>query len=445
MGALNAPRGRRAPRASIHIFAIVAALSMLGLALPASASAHAALLHASLLSSEPAARSVLQAPPARIRLLFSEPLEPTMSALAWATAPAGASPLSAAVDPRDSRALVANPGSLPPGSYVVAWRVVSADGHRVDGRLQFTIVGANQDSAAVTLNVQSAPAPAAPGPSEPTLMHDTRIGRATRVLRASAITALLALAGLAFMISILPISGPRPIRLATLLAVAATLLLVAYTIAWSIGVAGGLGPTVDAVMTATATTPGALEVARIALTVIALWALGLARRPALAALFAMVAVLITGASGHPAVTLPYWTIPAKAIHLLAAATWLGGLLWIVSAERHGERYVQGTRHVSSYAFLSVIVVVATGLVQSALFLPSVRALYESTYGRLVLLKVAGFVVLVMFGAYHRRIVPRMETTMARRHLRRSVRVEIAVMVIVAALGGLLATVAPPLR
>ena len=89
--------------------------------------------------------------------------------------------------------------------------------------------------------------------------------------------------------------------------------------------------------------------------------------------------------------------------------------------------------------------VATGVVQSALFLPSVRALYESTYGRLVLLKVAGLMILLVFGAYHRRIVPRMETTMARRRLRRSVRAEIAVMIIVAALGGVLATVAPPPR
>ena len=445
MGVLSARGRSRARRASIHIVTILAAMAALGFVVPGAASAHAALLHASLLSSEPAAGAVLQAPPARIRLLFSERLEPTMSALSWASAPAGVSPLSAAADPHDPRALVASPGSLPSGRYVIAWRVVSADGHRVDGRLPFTIAGARQDSTAVTLNVETAATPAPPAPSEPTLMHDTRIGRMTRVLRASAITALLAVAGLALMIAVLPISGPRPIRLATVLASLATVLLAVYTVVWSISVAGGDGPAVDAVMTATSTTPGALEVARVALSLLALWALGLARRPALAALFAMVAVLITGASGHPAVTLPYWTIPAKAIHLVAAANWLGGLLWIVSAERHGERYVQGTRHVSSYAFLSVIVVVATGLVQSALFLPSVRALYESTYGRLVLLKVAGFIVLVMFGAYHRRIVPRMETTMARRRLRRSVRAEIAVMIVVAALGGLLATVAPPPR
>lgn len=430
-------------RAFTHVVTIIVALATLGLARPAAA--HAALLHASLLSSEPKAGAVLRTPPDRIRLVFSERLEPTMSGLAWAAAPAGAPPLTSIVDPHDARALVATPGALPVGSYVIAWRVVSADGHRVDGRIRFTMVGAEQDSAAVALNVQPPRGSDTTGVSGTTIMHDTRVGRMTRVLRASAITALLAVAGLALMISLLPISGPRPIQLATWLGVAATLLLAAYTVVWSIDVAGGDGPAVDAVMTATSTTPGALEVARIALAVLALWALGLARRPALAALFATVAVLITGASGHSAVILPYWTIPAKAIHLLGAALWLGGLLWIVSAERHGERYVEGTRRVSSLALLSVMIVVASGIVQSALFLPSVRALYESTYGRLVLLKVAGLIVLLFFGAYHRRIVPRMETTIARRQLRRSVRVEIGVMVVVAALGGLLATVAPPPR
>jgi copper transport protein len=179
------------------------------------------------------------------------------------------------------------------------------------------------------------------------------------------------------------------------------------------------------------------------LSLLALWALALARRPGLAALFAGVAVLITGASGHAAVHNPAVTIPAKAAHLAAAAIWLGGLLWIVTAERHGARYVEGARRISSLAFGSVLVVLATGILQSVLLLPRLSALTGSTYGQVILAKAGGLLVLVFFGAFHRRIVPRLDTTMARRRLRGSVRFEILVMLAVSLLGGFLAAIAPP--
>jgi copper transport protein len=271
------------------------------------------------------------------------------------------------------------------------------------------------------------------------------LGRRPQVptLRAAAITVLLALAGLSLLIATLPISGARPMRLALILAVASAALLATYLAVWSSTAVGAGHSTLAAISLAASTTPGALEVARLALAVLALWALALAKRPGLAALFSGVAVLITGASGHPAVTQPLIAIPAKSVHLAAAALWLGGLLWIMTAERHGARYVEGTRRISSLALMSVIAVVATGVLQGFLFLPRLAALTDSTYGRLILIKAAGLVVLVFFGAFHRRIVPRLDTTIARRRLRGSVRLEIVVMLAVSVAGGLLAAIAPP--
>ena len=88
-------------------------------------------------------------------------------------------------------------------------------------------------------------------------------------------------------------------------------------------------------------------------------------------------------------------------------------------------------------------VLATGVLQSVLFLPRLGALTDSTYGRLILIKAAGLLILVFFGAFHRRIVPRLDTTIARRRLRGSVRFEIVVMIAVSIAGGLLAAIAPP--
>ncbi|MFL5561553.1 MAG: copper resistance protein CopC [Gemmatimonadaceae bacterium] len=415
--------------------------------------AAAPLPHASLLASEPASGAVLMAAPSRIRLLFSEPIESSMSGVSITSA--GRTTISVAVstDPHDVHALLAPVSGLVPGAYSVRWHVLSADGHRVDGTFTFTIsdatspVAIGASASATTTDVRQ--------PVPPTAGADARaaadsgfvaaLGRRpmVAVLRAAAVTALLAVAGLALLIATLPISGPRPLHLAQFLAVAATTLLAAYLIVWSSTTVGPDYSVADAISLAATTTPGALEIARVALSLLALWALSLARRPGLAALFAGVAVLITGASGHSAVTHPGVAIPIKAAHLAAAAVWFGGLLWIVTAERHGARYVDGVRRISSLAFGSVLVVLATGIMQSVLLLPRWTAIADSTYGRVILAKAAGLLVLVFFGAFHRRIVPRLDTTMARRRLRGSVRFEIVVMIAVSVLGGLLAAIAPP--
>ena len=400
--------------------------------------------HATLLSSEPAAGATLGAAPSRIRLVFSEPVEAAMSGATISNADGSSFSLSVGVDPHDVHALVALVPALQPGAHSVQWHVVSADGHRVDGTFSFTVEGGPLPNATTA----AANTPAGVGGPRPVGADSgfvAALGRPPQVatLRAAAITMLLALAGLTLLIATLPISGARPMRLALVLSVLATVLLAAYLAVWSSTAVGPGHSILDAVSRAASTTPGALEVARVALAFLALWALSLAKRPGLAALFSGVAVLITGASGHPAVTQPLIAIPAKSVHLAAAAIWLGGLLWIMTAERHGARYVEGARKISSLALGAVIVVVASGVLQSFLFLPRVAALTDSTYGRLILAKVAGLVVLVFFGAFHRRIVPRLDTTVARRRLRGSVRLEIVVMLAVSVAGGLLAAIAPP--
>ncbi|WP_031167669.1 copper resistance CopC family protein [Streptosporangium roseum] len=53
---------------------------------------------------------------------------------------------------------------LPPGDYVIAYRVVSSDGHPIEGEIPFTLVGPETPSAAPSESVSEAPA--SPAPSE---------------------------------------------------------------------------------------------------------------------------------------------------------------------------------------------------------------------------------------------------------------------------------------
>lgn len=440
MGALILAAHRRwFPRIGVAALVFLACLAFVTMGA-------APLPHATLLSSEPRAGATVVAAPSRIRLLFSEPIEGAMSGATLSSGDGSRIALGVTADPHDARALIAPVAALLPGLHTVRWHVVSADGHQLDGSFEFTVDG----TAAMP---DAAPAPAAEvggvAAVQPGAVDDSgfvaALGRRPQVpiIRAAAITMLLALAGLSLLIATLPISGARPMRLALVLAVLSAALLAAHLVAWSSTATGPGHGTLDAISLAASTTPGALEVARLALALLALGALGFAKRPGLAALFSGAAVLITGASGHSAVIEPLVAIPAKSVHLAAAAIWLGGLLWIITAERHGARYVEGTRKISSLALWAVIVVVGSGVLQGFLFLPRFAALTESTYGRVMLAKSAGLVVLVLFGAFHRRIVPRLDTTLARRRLRGSVRLEIVVMLAVSVAGGILAAISPP--
>ncbi|MER5325125.1 copper resistance CopC family protein [Streptosporangium roseum] len=53
---------------------------------------------------------------------------------------------------------------LPPGDYVIAYRVVSSDGHPIEGEIPFTLVGPETPSAAPSESVSEPPA--SPAPSE---------------------------------------------------------------------------------------------------------------------------------------------------------------------------------------------------------------------------------------------------------------------------------------
>src|SRR6185437_13127750 len=108
--------------------------------------------HASLVSSEPAANAHLSVSPTRVRLLFSEETEPTLARLSLVADDGTATRLVVAGDLHDVNAIVAPIGPLAPGSYRLVWRVVSADGHPVEGSIVFWI----GDSAAQPLPVAPA-------------------------------------------------------------------------------------------------------------------------------------------------------------------------------------------------------------------------------------------------------------------------------------------------
>lgn len=110
---------------------------LLGLLLAMSSQAFA---HAMLDSAAPSAGSVV-ASADKIRLSFTEALEPHFSSITLTTKDGRpvAAP-KAAPDPADPKTLILAPAApLAPGSYHVAWAVVSVDTHRTQGNFDFTV------------------------------------------------------------------------------------------------------------------------------------------------------------------------------------------------------------------------------------------------------------------------------------------------------------------
>ncbi len=95
--------------------------------------------HALVLESSPRHNEVLTLSPARIFLRFNSRIEKGVSSLT-VTGPAGRPiPLPVAAADRSPDRLAVPVPPLPPGRYLVRWKVLSADGHVTEGALRFTL------------------------------------------------------------------------------------------------------------------------------------------------------------------------------------------------------------------------------------------------------------------------------------------------------------------
>jgi methionine-rich copper-binding protein CopC len=114
---------------------VVLAALLASLVLPGMAAAHAVLV-----KSSPARRAALSVPPSRVELTFNERLEPAYSTVSVAASDnARVDDGNVVVGPEDPRRLSVGLAALRPGTYTVKFRVLSVDGHVVEGTFPFEI------------------------------------------------------------------------------------------------------------------------------------------------------------------------------------------------------------------------------------------------------------------------------------------------------------------
>jgi methionine-rich copper-binding protein CopC len=103
--------------------------------------------HAIVLESIPARDAVLERAPEQVVLRFNAKIEKRLSRITLAAGRGTPVPLPIAIegqggDPQPDR-LVVPLHSLPPGPYVLRYKVLSADGHITEGTLRFTVAGSH--------------------------------------------------------------------------------------------------------------------------------------------------------------------------------------------------------------------------------------------------------------------------------------------------------------
>jgi copper transport protein len=379
---------------------VVGAVMAAALAVPAVAWSHAALFR-----TVPAASVVVNTPPKVVSLVFSEAVEPRFAIVS--VTDAGAQQLAAGPahrSPTNPDQLDVPLHQMPEGWYLVVWRVISVDGHPVRGAYTFA-VGPN------------------PGPAPQFVIPNLSETAATPSLVAARWVALLAmLAAIGLFVFRAIIARPLIARVAgtnlravsvafwavlvlALVAVPVYVLLATAQFAlrsfWSIGAlvplmrvsAFGRGYLdLELVLALFAIAAGAAlwldrpqQAKRSVASLLAFWGALLAGGAALVA---------PGSAGHAAQTSPRAVaLTLDALHVGAVALWIGGLVGLLVLWRSlaADRRVAGLSVVvprfSNVAFVSVLTLIGSGIWASILHLPTLASLWQTSYGKTIILKV----------------------------------------------------------
>jgi copper transport protein len=387
---------RRARR--VRLAGLAAALVALAAGPPA------AFGHAALLREAPTASQVLTGPPSEVALTYSEPIAPRF-AIVSVTDADGHQVTSG--DPRRgaSAATVRVPlKALEAGWYLVYWRVISADGHPVRGAFTFA-VGPGQ------------------GPAPQFVIPSLSESAATTPLVAARflafLTLLVAIGLVAFRLVLarpllrrVPGASLRVLDVAALAALAAAFLvtLVYLELSTAQFALRSSFDVADVVPLVRDSSFGrgllALDVALALLALATAIALSIDRperdersiaelAAALGVAFAVGACLVLpGLAGHPSQTSPAGlALTLDAVHLLAASLWLGGLAgitllaWRTPAALRVRALAAVVPRFSQAAFASVVVIVASGTGAAILHLPTLATLWDTSYGKALLLKI----------------------------------------------------------
>jgi putative copper export protein/methionine-rich copper-binding protein CopC len=450
-----------------------------------------AFAHAHLKRSEPAAGSQLAAPPRVIRLWFSEQPDLSMTFVSLKDSAGNAFALSSAKREESGQMGIAFNvlEALPSGRYTLTWRTAASDGHPSQGKVTFVVVigpasasalplrghAKGADSIAPTL---SPGAPALPGnvTDLDTTDSDAASSLGNSIARGLLFVGLLALIGaVSFKVFVLGRAGAVPLELkgrmtrraATLGIASAALVIVVSLVRLGLesqmmsampDMPGMKGMTVREMVTRTDW--GFAFRLQVAAALAALIAFALALRRVrgawlLAGGSALVLAITPALGGHAAAS-PRFTslmIAGDWLHVLGGASWLGSLLFVMMVGvpialrlEPPDSWSSISSLVNAFspvALVSAAFVVASGVFASWVHVEHLSALWQTNYGRTLLVKLTLVSITLAIGTYNfKRVQPQLSNETGTLRLRRSAAAELGVGFLILLVTGLLTGISP---
>jgi len=390
------------------------------LILPSLASAHT-----SLRRSEPAKGSRLAVAPTRIALWFTARPQLAFSKIRL-IGPGGEVVLDRLVADTGNGVHADLKSTLAPGGYVVEWQTASADGHPIRGEFAFTIASADTTAIAAPAQVPDSQMRAEG------MGQDSATGAGYseyRTARWLEFVALLTVLGaLGFRHGVLPplaargvptadaADRARRLGLSVLVLYAAAALVRGYTESAAVHGAARALDASELVPMLTGTTWGIGWL--FGLVGAALVALGwvaskrnIAIGTPLALTGALGMVLSPALSGHAAASRHFmFSIVLDVLHVAGAGVWLGGLLMVMMAGipamrrlPDGNKDAAVSALVNSFHPLALFcapIVILAGLGTSWIRLGSPAALWPTSYGRTLLVKIGLVILVAGMGTYN---------------------------------------------
>jgi putative copper export protein/methionine-rich copper-binding protein CopC len=449
-----------------------------------------ALAHARLKRSQPAAGSQLTSPPQFVRLWFSEQPELSMTFASLSDSRGASFALSpAARETADQLGIAFHVlNVLPPGRYTLSWRTTASDGHPSSGKFTFVVLrgttqvsGLAPQAASPRDSTSSAFSPETIAPAGKTADLDageldaaSSVGNS--IARALLFVGLLALVG-AISFKLLILRGTRTVRVelkermsqraASLGTIAAAVVILVALLRLYLE---------SQMMSAMPDMPGmramgardmvmvtdwgfALRI-QIAAAIAALIGFALAMRRIRGGWFvataaALILAITPALSGHAAASPTFTSlmIAADWLHVLGGASWLGSLLCLMVIGVPValtldplERWPSIASLVNAFspvALVSAGVVVASGAFASWIHLQHLSALWQTTYGKTLLVKLLLVAITFAIGAYNfKRVQPRLLTEIGVSRLEKSAATELVVGFMILLVTGLLTGVSP---
>ncbi len=426
--------------------------------------------HAYIVKTVPQASVVLTAPPPEVALTFDEAVEPRFATISvtdaaghqQATGPPTRSPSNP-----DTLIVPLKP-HLPEGWYLVYWRAISVDGHPVQGAFTFAI-GPNQG-----------PAPQFVVPKISQTATTTRL----LIARWAMFLTVMAAIGLFVLRIIIARPVAKRVEGTSLRKVSLAFVVMSILGLIAIPVYLDVSTSIDSLRSAFAigslvplfrvTAFGRayvdLEIC-FALFCVAAWITLWLDRPARqrtiadigaitgALLAAGAVLLIPGTAGHAAQTAPRGlSLLLDWLHLVSASVWMGGLIgllvlwWGLGKSNRVAGLRVAVPRFSNVAFVSVMVLLGSGIGATIIHMPTLASLWQTSYGKAILVKAALLSVAMLGGAVNLLITkPRLDAAKtdpergapAARLLRNTVRIETLLVVSALFAAAVLSSLAPP--